>query len=481
MSLSPITFHAALSNNLGEQSVADVRCKLMLPRQYSGPIRLKFYPSAEQQEIIQQMPEFAVVGEVKDSSERVITRLRAKRVFWKYDEHESVSWSSDSSEWVMLGEPIGLLITDSLHDAESEADDRVVGSFWLTRSSLLSHARLDEPLEEGGFRVKTIHQPRFRLPDNSPVVFKQEYDTYKNEQGEQVSFSQPVLEFEIDKQRADNLDDDDLHSLISDFLVLISFAARQRCTCVGWDVKRGSSYQRYYRRDISIPAIERKPGWPNGLIELIDVEEFMTVAQSSFDRIEHKESVRRALNHAIPTTGETLESEFVGLYAALESMLSFFRANEDFEILSAEDFVKVGSDLKKWLKEHPLLKDKNEKRKLLYEKIRELNRVSFSAVFRRFCSQYSVDLNDLWPVMGKSEDWPLSEIRNKLVHGATFSYRQDGVLHCATENLKWTVDRMLLAILKWPVEKTRVRPDYLARVMTMHQQWPTKREALQKQ
>lgn len=82
--------------------------------------------------------------------------------------------------------------------------------------------------------------------------------------------------------------------------------------------------------------------------------------------------------------------------------------------------------------------------------------------------------------MGKSEEWPLSEIRNKLVHGATFSYRHDGVLHCATENLKWTVDRMLLAILKYPVERTSARRDYLARVMTMHPQWPAKREALRK-
>jgi hypothetical protein len=268
------------------------------------------------------MPEFAVVGEIKDSSERVITSLRAKRVFWKYDEHESISWRSDGAEWVMVGEPIGLLITDSVHNAAPVADDHVEGRFWLTRSNLLSHARLDEPFEEGGFRVKTIHQPRFRLQDKSPLVFKEEYYTYRNEQSEQVSFSQPVLEFEIDKKRADNLDDDDLHSLISDFLVLISYAARQRCLRVGWDVRRGSRYQRYYRRDISITATERKPGWPNELIELMDVEDFMAVAESSFDRIERKENVRRALNYAIPTIGETLESEFIGLYAALESLLT---------------------------------------------------------------------------------------------------------------------------------------------------------------
>ena len=473
-----MTFHAAVEGTRDDLRADGVRCKLLLPHKHSGPIRFKFYPSEDQLTVIQNMPEFSVEGEIKDTSERVIRRICAKRVFWRYEEHESVSWQSDRAEWVMVGEPTDLLITDFLRDAPSIAIDKVEGRFWLTPSNLLSHARMDEPLDDGGFRVKTIYQPAFRLNSDFPLIFREEYYSYRSEEGERVTFSEPVMEFELANKVADSLKRADLHSLISDFLVLISFAARQRCMCVGWDVRKGLSYDRYYRRDISIPTTERNRGWRDEIVDLADAEEFMTVAQSSFDQIEQKESVRRALNYAIPTKGETLESEFISLYAALESLLSFFRDKEDFEILSGEDFGKLEGELKKWLKKNPLLEHRSEKRKLIYEKIRELNRVSFSTVFKRFCIQYSVDLSDLWPVMGRAEDWPLSEIRNKLVHGATFSYRQDGVLHCATENLKWCVERLLLAILGWPVSRTRVRPEYLSKVMIMHQQWRAKRDLL---
>jgi len=206
------------------------------------------------------------------------------------------------------------------------------------------------------------------------------------------------MDFELDSKVvgddrvAASIERADFHSLISDFLVLISFAARQRCMCVGWDVRKGLSYDRYYRRDISIPMAERKRGWRDEIVDLADAEEFMTTAQSSFEQIDRKESVRRALNYAIPTKGETLESEFIGLYAALESLLSFFRDKEHFEILSVEDFGRLEGELKKWLKSNPLLEHKSEKRKLIYEKIRELNRISFATVFKRFCSQYSVEI-----------------------------------------------------------------------------------------
>ncbi|HZH29208.1 MAG TPA: hypothetical protein VEY11_00320 [Pyrinomonadaceae bacterium] len=472
-----LVFYASVDGgNRGR--VENVRCKLFLPKKSTGLLRFKFYPSADQKSVIENMWEFSVEGDIKDDAGKVWTSMRAGKAHWSSGEHESTQWEPDLSEWVMVGEPRDLMITHFLRSDPSIPTDKAEGSFWLTPSSLLSHARMDEPLENGGFSVRTIYQPTFTLPDGTPLVFKERYHFYTYEGKERVTFSEPVLEFELEGDATDIAKQDDLHSLVEDFLVLISFAARQRCMCVGWDVREELNYKSFYRRDIAIPSVEEGRGWPNELIDLADIEEFMKVAQTGFSRIEHKVSVRRALNHTIPSAGRTLESRFVSLYAALESLLSFFSEKEQLVILPSEQFRELESDLRKWLKQHPLLQQSGDKRSLIYEKIRELNRVSFSAAFKRFCGHYSVDLSDLWPVTGKAEDWPLSEIRNKLVHGATFDYRQDGVLYCAMENLKWSVERMLLAILGWPVSRSRVSPDYLTRVMTMHNNWKTKRELL---
>jgi hypothetical protein len=458
--------------------VENVRCKLLLPRKSTGPIRFKFHPAEDQKSVIENMWEFSVEGDVKDLAGEVRTSIRAGKVHWSSGEHESTQWEPDLLEWVMAGEPADLMITHFLSPDPSIPAGKAEGSFWLTPSSLLSHARMDEPLENGGFSVRTIYRPTFTLADGLTLVFKQQYRTYRNEDRERVTFSEPVLEFELEGDATHIAEREDLHSLVEDFLVLVSFAARQRCMCVGWDVREGLNYKIFYRRNISIPSVDDGRRWHNELIDLADMEEFMNVAQTGFDRIEHKVSVRRAINHTIPSSGGTLESLFVSLYAALESLLSYFSEKEQLVILPSEQFRELEGDLKKWLKQHPLLKQSGERRGLIYEKIRELNRVSFSAAFKRFCEHYSVDLSDLWPVTGKAGEWPLSEIRNKLVHGATFDYRQDGVLYCASENLKWSVERMLLAVLGWPVSRSRVSPEYLTRVMTMHKNWKAKRELL---
>lgn len=458
--------------------VENVRCRLFLPRKSTGLIRFKFYPSEDQKRVIENMWEFSVQGDVKDQSGEVRKSVRAGRAHWSSGEHESTQWEPELWESVRVAEPTDLMITHFLRSDPSIPLEKAEGSFWITPSSLLAHARMDEPLENGGFRVKSIYQPTFTLPGGIPLVVKQRYFTYTNEDKERVTFSEPELEFELEGDAAAAAKRDDLHSLVEDFLVLVSFAARQRCMCVGWDVREGLNYRRFYRRYIAIPYVDEGRRWRNELIDIADIEEFMEIAQTNFDRIEHEVSVRRAINYTIPPSGGTLEGRFVSLYAALESLLSYFSEKEQLVILPNEQFRELESDLKKWLKQHQLLEGSGEKRRLIYQKLRELNRVSFSAAFKKFCEHYSVDLSDLWPVTGKAGEWPLSEIRNKLVHGATFDYRQDGVLYCASENLKWNVERMLLAILGWPASRSSVSPEYLARVMTMHKNWKAKRELL---
>lgn len=474
-----LTFYAAVDG--GDRGRAEnVRCKLLLPRRSTGPLRFKFYPSDEQKRVIENMWEFSVEGQVKDLAGDVRTSIRTGKAYWRSGEHEPTQWEPDLTEWVMVGEPTDLMITHFLRPDPSIPTDKAEGSFWLTPSPLLSHARMDEPLESGGFSVRTVYQPTFTLANGLPLVFKQRYHTYRHDDGERVTFSEPVLDFELEGGAAEVAKGDELHSLISDFLVLISFAARRRCMCVGWDVREGLNYKNFYRRNIAIPSTEEGSRRYDEIIDLADIEEFMKVVLDSFDKLEPKESVRRALNYAIPSEGGTMENAFISLYAALESLLAYFGEKERIEVLPREQFRQLESDLRKWLKKHPLLEQRSEKRGLIYEKVMELNRVSFSTVFKGFCAHYAVDLSDLWPVTGKPGEWSLSEIRNKLVHGATFDYKKDGVLYCAMENLKWSVERMLLAVLDWPLTRTRVRPEYLSSIMTMHKTWKAKRELLTK-
>ena len=225
------------------------------------------------------------------------------------------------------------------------------------------------------------------------------------------------------------------------------------------------------------PLTSNAQAEPNDvLIDESSVEEFLLAASSACERTELSDILHRAIKFTTDSGGGNLELSFISLYAALESILTFFRRQDAFEILGPEEFGQLERDLRRWLKQYSLLKDESMKRGLIYEKIRELNRFPFSYVFKRFCADYALDLSDLWPVVGSAEQWPLMEIRHRLVHGDPFINRPVEALTCAREHLRWTVERMLLSVLDWPVSRSNVSGDYLLRRFSRtYQEWPAER------
>lgn len=186
----------------------------------------------------------------------------------------------------------------------------------------------------------------------------------------------------------------------------------------------------------------------------------------------------RAVGFALDAERAPLELSFIGLYTALESVLTFFRRQGDYEIVPGEDFARLEADLRGWLRRHPLLEGDGARRGLLYEKVRELNRFPFSHVFRQFRERHGLDLSDLWPLVGPADQWPLVEIRHRLVHGDPFRSRPASAVGCAREHLRWTVGRMILSVAGWPVGRSRLSPAELARAGAAYTDWRGERARL---
>jgi len=75
-----------------------------------------------------------------------------------------------------------------------------------------------------------------------------------------------------------------------------------------------------------------------------------------------------------------------------------------------------------------------------------------------FCEHYSVKLDDLWSVLDYNGGISLSQIRNKLVHGEHYENKHYGAILCAKQHLKWTIERMILGILNWSIDKSEISP-----------------------
>lgn len=211
------------------------------------------------------------------------------------------------------------------------------------------------------------------------------------------------------------------------------------------------------------------------LIDQVDLGAFVETATGVLGQTALRDILHRAVNFSLRAGGDDLESSFIILFAALESVLTFFRRQDEWHILPSEDFARLERELKRWLKQHPLLADESARRGLIYEKIRELNRFPFSHLFQNFCARYSLDVSDLWPLVGRREDWPLMEIRHRLVHGDPFAARPPEAMLSAHAHLRWTVERMLLSVLDWPVSRSHAAAEHLRRTGGHYQNWQTER------
>jgi hypothetical protein len=395
------------------------------------------------------------------------------------EETEYSRWGPDETEYVRACEPTDLTITTPLRNPETSKT--IAGSFWITPSTLLSHARITDPLRGGGFRVKNIYRPSFPLYRGPRLVFREMVKLRRNSADETIRFDDPVLDFRLNPAKAKGDLSAYLLGHVNDFLMLTSFAARRRSVCVGWGYDDGKSYTEFYRRDISIPRGKPRRTFRDEIVDLADFEEFMKTAYRKFSTIRSKEQVRTAIFFTIPEDGHTMESYFMLLFSALETLVSQVGVDT---LLPPKLGKRLRGELNEWLDNQPLREIKpavrQSRRELLRRNISGIARPPFSVRLDKFLDKYGVDLRDLWPITGNGGGPSLSLLRNRLVHGAHFNYREGGAFYCATENLRWSVERMILALLGWPVSRTRVRADYLSRGATMYVQWREKRASLGK-
>lgn len=454
--------------------VDDILCEVYLPKRLTEPVELIFRPSSQQSEQLGLPFELSIYGEIKDLSGELRTRIKANKVYCKYG--STKHWGHDISESVIIGEPLDLSITDLLRSNNKEEKDTSRGTFWLTPNIMLTPAKSLTLSFTCEITVNHIRNFSFTLENGIRLKFDHYYRYLNYDNGDMVSFPELVAEFEMDSER---------NALalsfepIDDFLMLTSFIARQRCVCLGWEVYSSSEVTRFYRRDMTIPAIEKSHSFNDTLIDIQDFEEFIRIAYNNFVKVEDRELLRQAVYRTTGRENTTFESNYLRLYSALETIVLKYRKKHELEfIVRCSELNAFKKDIKAFIKGHPLFSEEKNKRKLLYEKLSELTRVSFSAAFNRFCKSYDINLNDLWPVVDKKDGISLSDIRNKLIHGDTFNQRKQRALMTAGEHLRWVVERSILSVLGWPYSKSKVSQMFIVNNMAMYEEWREDRRRL---
>lgn len=430
--------------------VDNVRCKIYLPRGVMESPRLHFEPTKEQSNHL-IVPAFSF--EAKDvllDGEPYVS-VRAKTV-WAYGPTVR-TFSPTISECSLEGHPWDLEVIERVQSREANEGIRHC-VFWLTPNRLLEPARMIEDSYTGETKVRTVRETSIPL-SAALIHFRRHFRFEKTEAGS-LRFDELVAE------AGQAFGSESLGAVVEeldDVLLLASIAARQRSVCRGWQYMEGDHFKRIYRSRLIAPP-QRRILSQDTLIDTPYMQDFLSRTFPIFRKAEHSGRLRRAMNLVLDADQGYLEGQFLQLFTAMETLVTRGRESLGLtKILDEGQWKTFKANLNAFIKRHPSFDTETDRMALVLEKLGELNRVSLASAFRELTASLAedgLDLSDLWPVTGEEDGVSLSGVRNRLVHGHVHEEEKSQALFVACFHLRWCVERLILAILNWPVERSLV-------------------------
>ncbi len=440
--------------------INDVPCKIFLPERIQDRPYVVLKPSKEDGTKIMDSHRGALKAYVYDFDKKIETTIEAPEIY--FSKSSTKYWGDGKPEITIPGDPHDLHIIHHLRNDDDQMKTRIV--FWISPNWLLTPPLMARSrLYTGEIKNEMVKNLEFTIKDNVRLVFEKHFKdkTAKNGDLIQWSFLAACTELDIPADDTTKLKNSVLQ-VIDDFLLIASFAARQRTVCSGWTASDNSAYTTFYRGNYIFPENDNEKRFNDGVIDIQLFEKFMNTCYPIFLQFENKLSLRNALYSISPVTPHTIEASFLRMFSGLETLILDFRRRENIEfVLSKKDWSALRLYLEECIKNSRNPKLGNEQRKSINRKLNELNRVSLREAFEVFCEKYSVDLSDLWPIFREREVAGLVDIRNNLIHGDPFPRDLVGALFMAKEHMLCILERVIARVLHWDIEETNLNRDYL--------------------
>jgi hypothetical protein len=432
-----------------------VPCKVYLPKRVIGKVRIVLKPSKEQCQKIFQSFRGSLYAELKGFDGKTQNVIDAPKVY--FTRSSTRHWGKELSESIIFVDPGDISFAKVIRNPQEGDRGHIV--LWLSQNRMLSPDITQQSSYDGSVTMGRVRQITVHLDSESRLLFDYHYRSRTDDSGTFTQWADLVAMFEGESPFLDNASISvHLMPKVDDLLLIASLGSRTRTACVGWEAAETDRITHYYRRNISIPSGYKEPSFQDGLVSLRDFQEFLSVAHSTFVQLPNKQPIREAIVSVVPGRERRLEEDFLSAFAGLEELILDYRRREGLEyILDEQSFKQVRGHLKKAISKFDKLALTKDQRSWIYAKLAELNRVPLQVAFDEFCKVHSVELADLWPVFTAPRDGiGLSDIRNRMLHGQSLSVEAQREVSVATECLRWTVERMLLSLLRWPVDRSEI-------------------------
>jgi hypothetical protein len=396
-----------------------VPAEIFLPKTVTDAVRVRLHPSDKQVHILQASSSFRLAGRTKQSG-------------YTYEYEAGEVWRKPF--WTAWGHGINVHSEVSgeaktLRVSRFERRKPVNiqfnwGTFRLTAHNLVNVDAMVVKSYTGTVRIRRVAEPIFTIR-GVPLRFRNHYRHTDHPDGSWTTSSELVAEFGPLSKPLRGIEIDGVLRELDDWLLLASVAARHRCICTGYDVSGPNAWVQFFRRNLVVPEAKQF-SFHDSLVDIRDFWPFMRASYRKFLNFPEKELLRGALYPLLSRDGYTSQASFKSLFSALESLLKF-----------------IGRMISQ-------------------------NR-PFGTLFELANQIYKFPLSDLWPLFDNNRGKSLVDIRNSVVHGDYLSPAQEMALSYAEEHLQWTIERVLLALFAWDLNRSLVNPDSLKNWFAYHE------------
>lgn len=469
-------FFVQASLDISGKIIKGVTCKIFLPESTMDKPYFWFRPSKQQMDILSNIRKSSFTAHINGFNSLKEVMISSPVVY--LSSKSTRYWGPNISESALKGEPQNLKVVESINSTNTKQEPhRIYLNLWISPNSFLEPDLMPQYFYRGDIKYDRVNQLKYKITDFLNVTFDKHFKNVSEKGGELKQFSFLVGCADVDLTLVDDTRyEDEIFSPLDKFLMVASLGSRTRTSCLGWEASTNTSIIKYYRCDFSFPSGKSEflincafpadfegSNRTESLIDKSHFEEYLKMCFPALISHPNPEILCDAIISVVPGRKRTIEKSFLSMFAGLEALILDFRKRNNFEYVIDDD--EEWKDRKKEIQKSikAILKSySGEQRSYMYGNLDALRRIPLRIVFETFCSEYNIDVSDLWPLYRAGNIIGLSDIRNKLIHGDKISYDYIKMLSEAEDSLHYMIERILLTIMGYPVENSDVSKSTLS-------------------
>ena len=253
--------------------ITNVPCKIFLPERIQEKPYVIFKPSKEDANRIMASHKGALHATVYGFDKKKELTIEAPEIY--FSGSSTKYWGDGISDSTVPGDPQDLHVVHHLRANDNAQHTQIV--FWISPNSFLTPFMSSTSSYTGDLKYERVRNVEFVMKNEVRLVFDEHFGSKTAENGDFVQWSFLVACAELDVPA------DDVMSLkenilpdVDDFLLITSFAARQRTACLGWTATDKNSYTTFYRGKYVFPDFVSN-NLDYGLIDIKDLFKHATL------------------------------------------------------------------------------------------------------------------------------------------------------------------------------------------------------------